>query len=654
MRSAKIGWSFGLAACLCWGIAHADKTDIEKEEKLQKALTLSEKRLPLNELLAKIRQQTQVSLTVAQDLVDEKVTLFVRERPAGEILQKVADLYGAAWEKGEKGFTLRMTNVMRAMEREQLALEERIEREALLETLKHIAQQSRQPFEQYLQERLDADKQYWELHSQMRRLQQEQPEGWGKQLIETSKQIQALLKKGAGNFSETLLHYLVGGIISQLSEAQWQAFWRGEPQIASTKHHPAFQTIPVEALIWQRRLKEAEKEQRKHLPAEFFGGDLNEYHEPEDSGVLTDSKMIVLSLTYEPESGQCSLSMFVEENNGSLGITSGLSGSFSQDTSQLNETALMKHWTERAATYDQLMKALKEWAKNSKYELIEQSQDLDDWLEQLFAQANINIIADSFRSHHFFSHSAQKPEISLTQFWNQISDEYLMIKHQNYWQLRQREIPERLLRPLINKVKEGKAINLDDYSDLCVKLSHKQAAELESNREKYEFDTSPFYYQRVLRLWGSLNNQQKSAARKALPYAQLTPAQKQKVVHILARSIAQGESMGLLLALIEENPEKQLAISLSDLQNDAKFGAYRSDTLISYGKSLQEVQEMLDSHSSNQPIVLKPIQTRSWLFAMKLVVRNDPAAEAEDWSGVNFVISFTHPEKKKDQEKPEK
>ena len=92
------------------------------DARLFKKLTLALKGTSLEELCEKLRQETGVRFQAARIVADEKVTVFVDERPAREVMREVARLFGFMWARsGEPGaYRYELVQTLRA----QLADEE--------------------------------------------------------------------------------------------------------------------------------------------------------------------------------------------------------------------------------------------------------------------------------------------------------------------------------------------------------------------------------------------------------------------------------------------------------------------------------------------------------------------------------------------------
>src|SRR5438309_645030 len=72
---------------------------LEGVKELEKPVTYAETKIPLGELVQKVAQDTGVDLTAAKDVADEPVAVVVKEMPARELLEQLADLLDYRWAR---------------------------------------------------------------------------------------------------------------------------------------------------------------------------------------------------------------------------------------------------------------------------------------------------------------------------------------------------------------------------------------------------------------------------------------------------------------------------------------------------------------------------------------------------------------------------
>jgi hypothetical protein len=66
---------------------------------LEKRVSYSETKIPLGELIQKVAADTEVPLTTAQDVADEPVAVVVKDFPARELLDQLAELLEYQWSR---------------------------------------------------------------------------------------------------------------------------------------------------------------------------------------------------------------------------------------------------------------------------------------------------------------------------------------------------------------------------------------------------------------------------------------------------------------------------------------------------------------------------------------------------------------------------
>jgi hypothetical protein len=117
--------SLGLVvlAIACVGAqATAQPADLSQDPLLQRRITVWLKMEPLRDALRTIGKQTGVALRCQDAIAEEKVAIFVRERPAHEILTQLAGALRYAWRKDEDAYVLYVPDETRQAE-EQLRRE---------------------------------------------------------------------------------------------------------------------------------------------------------------------------------------------------------------------------------------------------------------------------------------------------------------------------------------------------------------------------------------------------------------------------------------------------------------------------------------------------------------------------------------------------
>ncbi len=99
----SIGMACGLASLGRGGVLEAAPPSrsaaLRAEPKLSAAISLAEKDRPLGDLLPEIEKRLNVKLSAAAETADDKVTLYVKNQPAAEVLDGIAKQFDFQWRK---------------------------------------------------------------------------------------------------------------------------------------------------------------------------------------------------------------------------------------------------------------------------------------------------------------------------------------------------------------------------------------------------------------------------------------------------------------------------------------------------------------------------------------------------------------------------
>jgi hypothetical protein len=83
-------WVWMLVVVSCWLQATAQPAELSQDPPLQRRITVWLKMEPLRDALRTIGKQTGVALRCQDAIAEEKVAIFVRDRPAHEMLTQLA------------------------------------------------------------------------------------------------------------------------------------------------------------------------------------------------------------------------------------------------------------------------------------------------------------------------------------------------------------------------------------------------------------------------------------------------------------------------------------------------------------------------------------------------------------------------------------
>ena len=79
--------------------AAAHRSPLEAVKALEKPVTYTQTKIPLGELVQKVAADTGVKLVASADVADEPIAVVVREMPAQELLEQLADLLDYQWTR---------------------------------------------------------------------------------------------------------------------------------------------------------------------------------------------------------------------------------------------------------------------------------------------------------------------------------------------------------------------------------------------------------------------------------------------------------------------------------------------------------------------------------------------------------------------------
>jgi hypothetical protein len=75
---------------------------LDEDPRLEKRVTLRLKRNPLSEVVAELARQTEVAMQTSADVADEPTLLSVTDQPTKEVMHQLATLFGYRWRRSTK------------------------------------------------------------------------------------------------------------------------------------------------------------------------------------------------------------------------------------------------------------------------------------------------------------------------------------------------------------------------------------------------------------------------------------------------------------------------------------------------------------------------------------------------------------------------
>jgi hypothetical protein len=519
----------------------AQPADLSQDPLLQRRITVWLKMEPLRDALRTIGKQTGVALRCQDAIAEEKVAIFVRERPAHEILTQLAGALRYAWRRDEDAYVLYVPDETRQAE-EQLRRElADLRRKALRDWIQAAREALQIPIEQRRQ-----------LTEQFRQSAQPltpQQEVF-RHVVRQLSPIFVPISDGDGEPEIRELQMAEESIyqcLVTLPDRALDALAKGQVIGFSTKPPRGVYPIPagVSSLpgLFDVTFEDAEQEnqpQAKPLLSEFSGFWVRLL--PHRSNM---SVQIVGITRY-----RAMRTNRIEEDKVLTEIPFGVSLLWEPYRRQ---SAFGQYWERWATPLEALQERLPERAvKRPFYDAYTEARlagkrlslaepTTADGLERLALIAEIPIISDAYRVASFYrlQESAFAPrqlarELASYLWLRWDESGYLLARHRNYLGYRSVELPEAWLRPLETKYDEGR-LTMDDFIDLAGKLSDEQAQRLwgegQPIRINARFDGAVFVNcLPALRFLASLDARQRRAlaAGEWLPLRTMTPLQRRR------------------------------------------------------------------------------------------------------------------------------
>jgi len=473
---------------MLWGASMAQEVDLASDAQLQAKLTIQQPLIPLSELLRQIQRETGTPLYADRAIADDKVCVLAYDKPAHEILTRLAETLRYRWTRSNDGKGYRL--LQPAVER---ARENALQRAYTQARLEHV----RKP----LREILNLVSRYTD-----------------QQLRNLPKSERARLSLEAQSFlaaSET--SYTVARLLLQVPDGVWARFWEGQPIVFSS--HPQAGQLPLPPAAAQRLGQEAASQFQTKMPES-----------------LQDANgEIAVQVYYNRDRDDIEVNILYKVQQG----TSGFSGSFnchfwmSPDWSSqsLHDHVENRVWREWATP----TKSLPDFNLTTQPKLPPIPESIrNSPLAALirYARAHkLDLYADAFRLRRASHLLPQEDSGWQTQdlaniFWLRRDGDALMARHREYYLLRPSEIPERMLTPLEDKLKREQEITLDEWASFADALTPAQIARANGEIRigwrigahatpvpvKMLADVLP-----ALRFWNALSPQQRRAAQEGKP-----------------------------------------------------------------------------------------------------------------------------------------
>ena len=620
-----------LHSLVAMAVRAQEAVSLAEVEALRQPVTVREKMILLPDLLREVSRRTGVTLTAERDLAGDKLTVFVKDVSAEDLLRRIATIVMGEWRKTREGYQLAQTAQAKRWEEELLALE----RENRL-------QSARRAVQIYMQQ---AQRPYAELVREARKKLQAMMEGRPRDVLQTPSgetiPIVGITSLPSNLDYAELPYYLIGRLLRGFSPQQWQAFWRGEPFFASTLNLPGTLPLPPEALEWdkqsvhlrlplgdsqeERRLREVLLRQAEREPTQHI---LLVFALDEGAGTIRSSIYRVKPMMVEPYSS----------------IGGVVVNTAREPKHRVEEHPCFQWWNrwqtgEEEAAEAVALQAKVNMAPGEQLPVSEYAPlpapgrayfTLADYLEWLARRTDLQIVADAYRypwnrfdDTPFLQQGETvlnwlkrvvRPASQYGGSWWHVEGNWLLVKHSRFWELRRSELPERTVRELERKTARGQMLTLNDYAALAQEMGAMHRRRLETlDGYAVRFSLSPLDgHLAVLRFWASLNSAQQTAALRdgVLPIAALSPAQQRA----FWRSAWEGVLFGAFYAkqwAFEEGehplPLPALTIALAPVEKYQLMGSEIAIPLMDTRELAERTVEDLKRWQPGREITIRPV-----------------------------------------------
>jgi hypothetical protein len=590
---------------------------------LNKPVTIRETMILVPDLLREVRRQTGVMVVASREYDNDKLTVFVREKPAHELLEHVATIVMGEWRQTRDGYMLMQTTKAQQWQEELLALEEEEEVRRAQRTVETYMKHAMRPYTELVQE----------ARQIIAAAQASKPA----QVVVTPSgetiRIEGIMEIPPEADHAALHNYLIGRLLRDFTQAQWRAFWKGQPFVAATFDFPGALRLPRESVQWARESKKLQ------VPLQHEQQDSDPAQLPPTEQVATQQLMLVFAL--DRNLGAISYHIaYLNEEGGttSQGYTQMPFGNVDAESAfkRLHAHPCLQWWAQwhkgagddanREALSRKLDTAANERTPASPYVTWPFNQSvftLADYLEWLAKHTDLHIVADAYR--YPWNRFAQVPFLqegetvaewlkrvlrpapqNLEGCWWRVDGDWLLVKHGRFYYLRRTELPEQVVRQLERKVAQRVPLGLNDYAAVAreTTFAHRRRLVNEPMGHTIRFSVLPLIqHLPMLRLWGTLSAAQKNVVLRngVIPLALLTRVQQDAFWRNAWESaLFHPVSFGMSLVELPPVPLPAFAVSVTQSQKYAVESPNMYTTVSSWEMAQPIIEREKKSHPDAQ------------------------------------------------------
>lgn len=495
--------------CIVCAWAHAGaQVNLADEPRLQRPITLWLKMEPLRNVLRTASRQTGVALRCQDAIQHQKVSIFVENRPAAEILTQLASLFRYAWRQDEDAYVLYVPDETRRQEESVLRAHRAVRPQALRDVIRYARKLCTNP-----PPNLDSDDYAWTY--EMPR-EDDPPEAWNRALIESVapwRAIRQYVQQKEENLPFLDADAVLLALLAFLPPQAERTLLNGQLIGFSTRPTQGIYPIPAQIM--------APESVREYVWEDSLGIDRSpSEREPALWGVWIRL----------PERGnflECSF-VCLKRSGGSdyLHLSRYTRKRAFHTTPYLRDHPWVVAWRAWATPYNEWKSRVPERAVAQRDDRPKPSLEpyKDGTLEdsgiynsadmlELFAwSTRLPVISEAFRTDICYEtpNTSNNPHTLLrnlsTQAWVRVENTgYVLRRLEAYWSWRLVELPEDWLRPLEQRASQQRWLDLDDYITLAGRMNNTQAVWYSNDDDGAGFET--FGRQITVRFsWNTLAN----------------------------------------------------------------------------------------------------------------------------------------------------
>jgi hypothetical protein len=555
--ATRIVYNYAMRICavLCgvvfWSGLLAQEARLQDDSRLQETLAIQKPFASLREVLRTVQEATGVPLYADRAIADDKVCVLTRERPAHEILTRLAQTLRYRWQPSAdgKGYRLVQPASERVREQSLLRAYEQARIDAIQKPLREVMQLLRRYTRQQL-EQLAADPQ-----------------------SRLSPEAHALLKWAVDETPVALgLHAL-----ATLPDSALQRLAHGEPIAFSS--HPKFGELPM-----PQPLRRKVVEFCRPVPEEAIQKAAVRFFVDPTRVVLRCALVFDTNL---PDSGDwndisfryIAIRRFVNGKTELIHIFDIMHTLVRSEEviARHPQSAVWREWHSEAEAFRALKSTPTRAPALTIPEPIRRSPLVA--LIRYAREHGLDLYADAYRIRLLLGNERERtPQTDFEQarsqfFWVRLEGDALMARYRAYPLLRSSEIPEPLLEPLEQKLRAKQEITLDEWAAFATQLTPMQLARAEgwirlAGQPASHETLAPLENLVValpaLRFWASLSPQQRQAALNGerLLLERMTPKQRELFLQVFSRPLPDLVGAPLIKRYVHEGNYGSLSVRI--------------------------------------------------------------------------------------------